>query len=83
MLLTQAPVLLGPHWAVLSCGALKYSPCALNSRGPFQIFALNRTSAYLCRFLNGINEMPFSTFLNLGAIVCTILTRPMTLDHVT
>lgn len=83
MLLTQAPVLLGPHWAVLSYGALKYSPCALNSGGPFQIFALNRTSAYLCRFLNGINEMPFSTFLNLGAIVCMILTRPMTLDHVT
>lgn len=39
-------------------------------RRSFQIFALNRTSAYLCRFLNGINETPFSTFLNLGAIVC-------------
>lgn len=62
--------LLGPHWAVLSCDTLKYSPHALNSGGPFQIFALNRTSAYLCRFLNGINEIPFSTFLNLGAIVC-------------
>lgn len=32
---------------------------------------------------NGINEIPFSTFLNLGAIVCKDTPRPMALDHVT
>lgn len=79
---TSAP---GPTLGCALLWCIKILPVCpeQHSGGPFQIFALNRTSAYLCRFLNGINEMPFSTFLNLGAIVCTILTRPMTLDHVT